>query len=116
MIRFVKPGFTKSAFWPVAYRKSTAASAVEQMLTHRMDPHDRMLRLNRLPPYKLSIPPRVLRLRESAVLSTQTLKERLDRLGKPAVGRYLRDPAGVATCRRNLQKRENGDARGLVLI
>jgi hypothetical protein len=50
------------------------------------------------------------------VLGAKTFKKCLDRLRKPVVSRNLRDPAGVAASRRDLQKSENGNTRSLVLV
>lgn len=74
-----------------------------------------MLRDNWLPAHKMSVPPRAIRMGVPAVLCSESLEERLDRLGEAGVGGGLRRPSRVASSRGHGKQSEDSDARGLPL-
>jgi hypothetical protein len=91
-ILLVKPGFTNSAFSPVA--GCTRTIGCLEMTGAR----------------------RALRLRERRVHRAQALQQLLDGWREALVRRRLRHPRRVAARRRHLQQRQDGDGRWLVLV
>lgn len=81
-----------------------------------MHADDGVVALDRLTSDEVAVPAGVLRLLETAVLSPQPLQEGLEGFREPVVGCCLGGPASVAASLRNLEEREERDARGLVFI
>lgn len=74
-----------------------------------------MLRDNWFPAHKVSVPPRAIRLGVPAVLCSESLQQRLDRLGEAGVGGGLRRPSRITPRRGHGKQSEDSDARGLPL-
>ena len=81
-----------------------------------MDPHDGMLRPDRLPPHKLAVAAGLLRLLEAAVLGAQALEQGPDRLAQAGVGGGLAGPGGVPARRQDGEQGEDGDTGRLALV
>jgi hypothetical protein len=75
-----------------------------------------MLTNDWLPPHMLPVSLRILGLWISTMLRPQPLKQSLDWLRKPLISRNLRGPSCVSARGWDLQKSEDCDSRGLVLV
>jgi hypothetical protein len=81
-----------------------------------MHPDDGMVRLHRLPPHKLAVLPRPVRLRIARMLRPQTLQQLLDGVAKALIGDCLGRPACITARRRDGKECQDRDAGGLVLV
>lgn len=118
-MRLVKPLLTNRAFSPVTFELIVSTTHLCLSLLHAtywVNPHDGVLRLHRLSANKLSITAGVLCLVETAVFSTQALKQSLDWLRQASICCGLRCPCGIATGWRNGQEGKNGNSGWLMFV
>jgi len=82
----------------------------------RMNPHDRVISLDRFPANRFPVTACIFSLRESAMLRSQPLQQLLDRVREAFIRYHLRRPASIPSSARDLQQCQNSDSRRLMFV